>query len=90
MYRQKYMLGNLENVGYAKPGCECLYNMNIMEEQQSIMAVGAGGISKFVYHDENRLERVPNVKDIQHYIARIDEMIKRKEEEVFKNAYTGT
>lgn len=90
MYRQKYMLGNLENVGYAKPGCECIYNMNIMEEQQSIMAVGAGGISKLVYHDENRLERVPNVKDIQHYIARIDEMIKRKEEEVFKNAYTGT
>lgn len=89
MYRQKYMLGNLENVGYARPGCECIYNMNIMEEQQSIMAVGAGGISKLVYHDENRLERVPNVKDIQHYIARIDEMIKRKEEEVFKNANTG-
>ncbi|KDR96096.1 oxygen-independent coproporphyrinogen-3 oxidase [Peptoclostridium litorale DSM 5388] len=86
MYRQKHMLGNLENIGYAKVGCECIYNINIMEETQTILAAGAGAISKFVYHDENRIERVPNVKNIEHYIERVDEMILRKKKEVLKNA----
>ncbi len=86
MYRQKHMLGNLENIGYSKAGCECIYNINIMEETQTILAAGAGAISKFVYHDENRIERVPNVKNIEHYIERVDEMILRKKKEVLKNA----
>ncbi|RKD28015.1 oxygen-independent coproporphyrinogen-3 oxidase [Caminicella sporogenes DSM 14501] len=78
MYRQKYMLGNLENIGYCKNGHECIYNIQIMEEKQSIIALGAGGISKIVYPKENRLERVPNVKNLDEYINRVDEMIDRK------------
>lgn len=79
LYRQKNMAGNLENVGYAKPGKECLYNILIMEEKQTIIALGAGGSTKIVYPEENRIERVENVKSVKDYIERIDEMIARKE-----------
>ena len=85
MYRQKQMLGNLENIGYAKEGYECIYNMQIMEEKQSNYAIGAGSISKFVYVDEDRIERVENVKNVEQYIDRVEEMIDRKKEEVLKN-----
>ena len=78
LYRQKNMAGNLENVGYAKPGKECLYNILIMEEKQSIVALGAGGSTKVVYPQENRIERIENVKSVKDYIERIDEMIGRK------------
>lgn len=84
MYRQKHMLGNLENIGYAKDGYECIYNMQIMEEKQSNYALGAGSISKFVYVDEDRIERVDNVKNVEQYIDRVDEMIERKRREIFK------
>ena len=85
MYRQKHMLGNLENIGYAKEGFECIYNIQIMEEKQTNLAVGAGAISKYVYVDEDRIERTDNVKNVEIYIDRVDEMIKRKETEVYKN-----
>ena len=85
MYRQKHMLGNLENIGYAKEGYECIYNIQIMEERQSNIALGAGSITKFVYTDENRIERVENVKNLEQYIDRVDEMINRKYKEVQKN-----
>ncbi|MGL4344148.1 MAG: coproporphyrinogen dehydrogenase HemZ [Cellulosilyticaceae bacterium] len=78
MYRQKNMLGNFENVGYAKPGYECIYNIEIMEEKQSIIAAGAGAITKMVYQKGDRIDRVPNVKSLEDYIGRIDEMIERK------------
>lgn len=78
LYRQKNMAGNFENVGYAKEGKESLYNILIMEEKQTIIALGAGGASKFVFPGENRIERVENVKDVKNYIERVDEMIERK------------
>ncbi|KNF08703.1 oxygen-independent coproporphyrinogen-III oxidase-like protein HemZ [Gottschalkia purinilytica] len=78
MYRQKQILGNFENVGYTTPQNECIYNILIMEEKQSIMAVGAGGTSKIYFPKEDRLERVPNVKSLEEYIKRVDEMIERK------------
>ncbi len=78
LYRQKYMAGNLENVGYALPGCACQYNIDIMEETTSILALGAGAISKRVFRGEGRIERAPNVSNLDHYLARIDEMIARK------------
>ena len=84
MYRQKNMAGNLENVGYAKPGLESIYNILIMEEKQTIIACGAGASSKIVFNgspDDNtsdRIERIENVKDLKSYIERIDEMILRK------------
>ena len=79
LYRQKNMAGNFENVGYAKPGKACLYNCLIMEERGDILACGAGTTTKITYPEENRLERAENVKDVEQYISRIDEMIERKE-----------
>lgn len=76
MYRQKNMLGNLENVGYCNSGSECLYNIYIMDEVQSIVSLGAGGSTKIVKNDN--IERVFNVKEVSEYIKRIDEMIDRK------------
>ena len=77
LYRQKNMAGNFENVGYAREGCFGIYNILIMEEKQTIVALGAGTISKRVYPD-GRIERRENVKDVAQYIERIDEMIERK------------
>ena len=77
LYRQKNMSGNFENVGYARPGKYGLYNILIMEEKQTIAALGAGSISKRVYPD-GRIERCENVKDVALYIEKIDEMIERK------------
>ena len=77
LYRQKNMTGNLENVGFAAPGKEGIYNILIMEEKQTIAACGAGSISKRV--DANgRIERRENVKDVTQYIERIKEMLERK------------
>ena len=78
LYRQKQMAGNLENTGYSAPGKEGLYNILIMEEIQSIVAIGAGSVSKCVYPD-GRIERCDNVKDIDLYLNQIDEMIERKD-----------
>ena len=77
LYRHKNWEGNFENVGYAKEGKAGIYNVLIMEEKQTIVAVGAGSISKRVYPD-GRIERCENVKDVSQYIARIGEMIERK------------
>ncbi len=79
LYRQKNMAGNFENVGYALPGKACIYNILIMEEMQTIAACGAGTTTKVVYPAEHRRERAENVKDVEQYIGRIDEMIGRKD-----------
>ncbi len=79
LYRQKNMLGNLENVGYAKPGTESLYNIYIMEEVQTIISLGCGGVTKTVDHTTDRIERIFNVKEPKDYIERIDEMLHRKD-----------
>ena len=78
LYRQKNMLGNLENVGYAKPGTESLYNIYIMEEVQTIISLGCGGVTKTVDRETDRIERIFNVKEPKDYIERIDEMLCRK------------
>lgn len=80
LYRQKNMAGNFENVGYAKPGKAGVYNILIMEEKQTIMALGAGATTKVVFEDGKRIERVGNVKDITNYLDRVDEMVERKRE----------
>ncbi len=77
LYRQKNMSGNFENVGYAVPGKYGIYNILIMEEKQTIIAAGAGTVTKRVYGD-GRIERCDTVKDVTGYIERIDEMIERK------------
>lgn len=79
MYRQKQILGNFENTGYTKKDKECKYNIMIMEEKETILAFGAGGVSKIYYPFEDRFERESNVKSIEEYIDRNIEMAKRKE-----------
>ncbi len=66
LYRQKNTVGNMENTGFAKPGRECLYNVLIMEERQSIAALGVGAISKRV--GRGRIERRENPKDVELYL----------------------
>ena len=85
LYRQKGMAGNMENVGYAKPGKAGVYNVLIMEERQTIVACGAGASTKRVWPQPNadgthRIERCENVKDVGLYMKRIDEMIARKQQ----------
>ncbi len=80
MYRQKNILGNLENVGYAKPGTMSAYNINIMEEKQTIIALGGGGSTKLVMGD--KIERIFNFKDPLEYIRRFDDILKKKDESI--------
>ena len=84
LYRQKQISGNLENTGYCLSGFESCYNIKIMEENQTVLALGAGGISKIYYSEENRLERIVNVSNYEIYIERINDMINRKEKGFFK------
>lgn len=78
MYRQKDTLGTFENIGYAMPGKESIYNIQMIAEQQTIIAMGAGAVTKIVSSGGKKIERVPNVRNLEQYIQRIDEMIERK------------
>ncbi|MBR0397378.1 MAG: coproporphyrinogen dehydrogenase HemZ [Eubacterium sp.] len=78
LYRQKNMAGNFENVGYAKAGKACLYNILIMEEKQTIVGNGCGAATKLILPDGSKGGRAGNVKSLQEYLARTDEMIERK------------
>ena len=78
LYRQKNTVENLENVGFAKQGCECLYNIYIMEEAQTILAAGAAGSTKLVNTGTGKIERLFNYKFPSEYISRYDDMIKKK------------
>jgi oxygen-independent coproporphyrinogen-3 oxidase len=79
LYRQKYAAGSLENVGYALPGNVCRYNIDNMEDLTSVLALGAGAISKRLGGEGERILHAPNVSNIDAYIARVDEMVRRKE-----------
>jgi len=77
LYRQKHILGDLENVGYAKVGFEGIYNVHMMSEIQTIIACGASSVTKFV-STSGKIERIFNVKEAIDYINRVNEMIERK------------
>lgn len=79
MYRQSKCLGNLENVGWAKKGFEGLYNVYMMEECHTVLAVGAGAVIKLKAPHSNEIERIFNYKYPYEYISGFDEIIKRKE-----------
>ncbi len=79
LYRQSKMLSNLENIGWAKPGYFSPYNVYIMEETHTILACGAGAVTKLRNADSEWLERIFNFKYPYEYISRFDEMIQRKE-----------
>lgn len=78
LYRQKNMIGNMENIGYAREDLECIYNIKIMEENQVIIALGADAVTKVVFTEENRIERYANLKEVSEYVKRIDEQIEGK------------
>jgi len=80
LYRQKNQLKGLENVGYFRDNYACMFNIESMEETNTIIGIGAGAISKRVYNIERKLERLPNVKFIEDYINRFDEMLEKKRE----------
>lgn len=80
LYRQKNQLKGLENVGYFRDNHLCVFNIESMEETNTIIGIGAGAISKRVFNIENRIERLANVKFIEDYIARIDELLEKKRE----------
>lgn len=80
MYRQSKCLGNLENVGWAKEGYECLYNVYMMEECHTVLAVGAGAVTKLKNPSGNEIERIFNYKYPYEYISDFDEIINRKKQ----------
>lgn len=82
LYRQKNILGGFENVGFSRQNKESWYNIVIMEELQNILAFGSGGVSRFVYPDENRIEKLSNIKNLEEYINRTQDMINKKRSEM--------
>ena len=78
MYRQSRSLGNLENIGWCLPGQECRYNIDMMEESHTILACGAGGVTKLKQPDSDYLERVFSLKYPYEYLARFEELLERK------------
>ncbi|SMC54614.1 coproporphyrinogen dehydrogenase HemZ [Papillibacter cinnamivorans] len=78
LYRQKFMSGNFENVGWTRPGFEGLYNIYIMEELQTILALGGGGTTKLVDPKSGRIERIFNPKYPYEYIAGIEAVLRNK------------
>lgn len=79
LYRQTRMAGNLENTGWAKPGTICRYNIYTMDESNSVIACGAGGVSKLKDPYSGRLERIFNFKYPYEYITRNGEILERKD-----------
>ena len=79
LYRQKYMSGSFENVGWSKDGADCLYNIYMMEEIHTILSLGGGGMNK-VNLPDGKLQRFHNPKFPEQYIEMIDDVLKQKEE----------
>ena len=80
LYRQKYMSGSFENVGWTRPGYESLYNMVMMEELHSIIALGGGGVTKLFWPKTGKIERFANPKYPQEYLRDIDVLCQKKED----------
>ena len=79
LYRQKYMSGSFENVGWSRDGLDCLYNIYMMEEVHTIISLGGGGMNK-VNLPGGKIERFHNPKFPEQYIEMIDSVLQQKEE----------
>ena len=79
LYRQKYMSGSFENVGWSRDGLDCLYNIYMMEETHTILSLGGGGMNKITFPDGS-IQRFHNPKFPEQYIAQIDSVLSQKEE----------
>ena len=80
LYRQKYMSGGFENVGWCRPGTESLYNICMMEELHTILSLGSGGVTKLIDRQAGSLTRLSNPKYPKEYISQIETIIRQKEE----------
>ena len=80
LYRQKYMSGSFENIGWSHPGAQCLYNIEIMSELCSILSFGAGGSTKMVVPGTNRIQRAFNPKYPKEYIERPEKCLANQAE----------
>lgn len=78
LYRQKYMAGAHENVGWTKPGFASVYNVDVMEESADNLAVGANAITKKIFTGEGRIERIGSPKDIPTYLNKVRALIEEK------------
>jgi len=77
LYRQKSMMANLENIGYALAGTQCKNNVTVMEEMLSVVACGAGAISKRLF-EGNRIERLANLRDVKLYLEQFNDRLSKK------------
>jgi oxygen-independent coproporphyrinogen-3 oxidase len=80
LYRQKYMSGSFENVGWCKPGTACAYNIIMMEELQTVLSLGAGGVTKLVDPDTGKIQRLSNPKYAKEYLESGERLIADKEQ----------
>ncbi len=80
LYRQKYMSGSFENVGWCLPGTECAYNVIMMEELQTVLSLGAGGVTKLVDPDTGHIKRITNPKYPHEYLRAWDKLAAAKRE----------
>ncbi|MGN1329265.1 MAG: coproporphyrinogen dehydrogenase HemZ [Eubacterium sp.] len=78
MYRQSKSVGNLENVGWCKPNCDCLYNVYMMDETHSVFAAGAGAVTRLKSQLTGKIDRIYNYKYPYEYIDNFDEVLNRK------------
>ena len=79
LYRQKYMSGSFENVGWSRDNRDCLYNIYMMEEVHTIVSLGGGGMNK-VNLPGGRLQRFHNPKFPEQYIEQLNSVLQQKEE----------
>ena len=80
LYRQKQTLGNLENIGYGKEEMECIYNISMMEEKETIIGAGMGSVSKIFIAEKDKIKRVANFKGLRDYMLRVDELITKRKD----------
>ena len=90
LYRQKYMSGSFENVGWAKPGAVCAYNIVMMEELQTVLSVGAGGITKLVVPERREIIRLNNPKYAREYLDSFEKIAQDKRAAADFQAGLGT
>ena len=79
LYRQKYMSGSFENVGWCRPGTVCAYNIIMMEELQSVLSLGAGGITKLVDPNTGKITRLSNPNYPQEYLNSFEKIAADKQ-----------
>ncbi|MGI5962281.1 MAG: coproporphyrinogen dehydrogenase HemZ [Lawsonibacter sp.] len=79
LYRQKYMSGALENVGWSKPGHESLYNIVMMEELHTVVSIGGGGVTKLIHPHQGKILRLANPKFPQDYLAGLEKVLAQKQ-----------